>query len=285
MILYRCESHAMDQPANVESTPTLQQTSPSARLPVIFIGHGSPMNALEENRFTEAWRALGEATPAPRAVLAISAHWLTDGVAVTAMPAPRTIHDFGGFPQALFDMRYPAPGDPALATQIQTLLAPLNVALDQTWGLDHGVWSVLKHVYPDANVPVLQLSIDANQPPSWHFALGQRLAVLREQGVLIVGTGNVVHNLRTMRFDGSGAQPWAERFNMQVRQAIERRDFSAVVDYRQWGQDAALSVPSDEHFLPLLYVLGATRSDDRLTLLSDEIVGSSISMLSVVAGG
>ena len=243
------------------------------------------MNALEQNRFTETWRKLGESIPAPRAILAISAHWLTDGTAVTAMAAPRTIHDFGGFPQTLFDVRYPAPGDPALAEHISALLTPLNIRLDHDWGLDHGVWSVLKHVYPEANIPVLQLSIDANQPPAIHFEIGERLAVLREQGVLIVGTGNIVHNLRTMRFDGSGAQPWAQRFNQHVRQAIERRDFAAVVDYRQWGADADLSVPSDEHFLPLLYVLGATRGEDRLTLLSDEIVGSSISMLSVVAGG
>ena len=270
----------MHNPANHTTQPALA----AVRLPVIFIGHGSPMNALEQNRFTDSWRELGAATPAPRAVLAISAHWLTEGTAVTAMAAPRTIHDFGGFTQALFDVRYPAPGDPALAAHIQSVLAPWPVTLDQRWGLDHGVWSVLKHVYPDAGIPVLQLSIDADQPPAHHYALGERLAILREQGVLIVGTGNVVHNLRTMRFDGSGAQPWAQRFNDQVRHAIERRDFAAVVDYRQWGADADLSVPSDEHFLPLLYVLGATRSDDALTLHSDEIVGSSISMLTVVAG-
>jgi len=197
------------------------ERSQPGRMPAIFIGHGSPMNALDENPYTAVWRQLGAKLPRPRAILAISAHWTTRGTSVTAMPSPPTIHDFGGFPQALFDIRYPAPGDPALAARVQALLAPLPVRLDQDWGLDHGVWSVLLKVYPEADVPVLQLSLDLTQPASYHYELGARLAPLRDEGVLLFATGNVVHNLRRMNFDAAAPAPiWARDFNHKVRASV-----------------------------------------------------------------
>lgn len=254
------------------------------RMPAIFFGHGSPMNALEENDFTRAWAALGRTVPTPCAILVVSAHWLTNGTAVTAMAAPPTIHDFGNFPQALFDMQYPAPGDPALAARIADLLAPTPVAQDTAWGLDHGTWSVLTHVYPDANVPVLQLSIDMRLTPEAHFALGRQLSTLRDEGVLLIATGNVVHNLRSMRFDGSPPHPWAQRFHDCIRNAIVARDFDSVVHFARLGEDARLSVPSDEHFLPLLYILGAAHADDPVRALTDAVTGAAISMLTVAVG-
>lgn len=251
------------------------------RMPVVFLGHGSPMNALEDNAYTRAWAGLGLRFPHPAAVLVLSAHWMTRGLAVTAMAQPRTIHDFGGFPPALYAMRYPAPGDPAQARRVADLLAPLPVALDQAWGLDHGAWSLLVHMYPRAQVPVLQLSLDLNRPEDWHFELGQKLTGLREEGVLILGSGNVVHNLRHMD-PRAGAYDWAQRFNTAMRDAMLKGDFEQVVNYRQYGQDAALAVPTPEHFLPLLTVLGCRQAQDRLEILSDGLELGAISMLSVL---
>ena len=204
----------------------------SARMPAIFFGHGTPMNTLARNRYTETWRKLGESVPRPKAILCVSAHWYTHGTGVTAMEQPETIHDFYGFPQALFDVQYPAPGDPALAARVRDLLAPVDVDLDQTWGLDHGTWSVLVHAFPDARVPVVQLSIDGMQPPRFHYELGKQLAPLRDEGVLVIGSGNVVHNLRVLnRLDDAPAFDWAVRFNDRVRDALARRDHDALVDY------------------------------------------------------
>lgn len=261
-------------------------TSLATPMPAVFFGHGSPMNALESNRYTAAWRQLGQTLPRPRAILAVSAHWYTRGTLVTAMARPRTIHDFFGFPQALFDVRYPAPGDPALAARVRELVAPTEVALDQSWGLDHGTWSVLVHAYPDADVPVVQLSMDGSKPPAWHLALGARLAPLRDEGVLIVGSGNVVHNLRAIRRE-SDAEPydWAVRYESEVRGAIGRGDFAAVADYESAGEDARHSVPTPDHFLPLLYVLGTRRGSETVSIPLHGIQNASISMLCCVVGG
>jgi len=255
-------------------------------MPAIFFGHGSPMNALG-GPFADSWRALGESLPKPKAVLMVSAHWFIDGVAVTAQEQPRTIHDFCGFPKDLYDIAYPAPGDTWLAERVRDLLSPLPVAADHDWGLDHGTWSVLMHAFPDADVPVIQLSIDRRQPPQFHYEIGRRLAELRDEGVLIAGSGDVVHNLRLAQFRGPDDVPpydWAVRFNEVVKTAIADQDDGSIVDYLGLGQDAILSSPTPEHYLPLLYVLGARRPDERAHFFNDEIIGGSISMLSVVIG-
>jgi 4,5-DOPA dioxygenase extradiol len=259
----------------------------NTRMPAIFIGHGSPMNALEDNVYTRAWESLGQRLPRPKAILAISAHWLTYGTAVTAMSAPKTIHDFGGFPQALFDLRYPAAGDPALAVRIAELLTPFTdtpVQLNQDWGLDHGTWSVLTKMYPDASIPVLQLSLDRRLSTAAHLALGQHLTALRQDGILIIASGNVVHNLAQLSV-GAAAYPWALRFNDAIRAAILDIRFEQIIDYLALGPDAKLAVPTSEHFLPLLYVLGAHVEDESIEILCDQIELGAISMMSVVLGG
>jgi 4,5-DOPA dioxygenase extradiol len=255
------------------------------RMPAVFFGHGSPMIALEHNRYTEAWRALGASIPKPRAILAVSAHWTTPGVAITADEAPKTIHDFYGFPQALFDIRYPAPGDPALAERVRALLAPVDVQLDRSWGLDHGTWSVLLHAYPNADVPVLQLSIDETRPNRFHYELGRRLAPLRDEGVLIAGLGNVVHNLRVMkRSESAPPYEWAVRFEARVRALLAARDHEPLIDYPRLGEDALLSVPTPEHYLPLLYVAGAQHEDEGVSFPVDGIELGSVGMLSAAVG-
>jgi 4,5-DOPA dioxygenase extradiol len=256
----------------------------AARMPVVFFGHGSPMNTLDRNQYTEAWRRLGESIPAPKAILCVSAHWTTEGTAVTAMSRPRTIHDFYGFPQTLFDVQYPAPGEPRLASRVRDLLAPLDVGLDESWGLDHGTWSVLKHAYPGADVPVVQVSIDGTQPPRFHYEAGRRLAPLRDEGVLIAGSGNVVHNLRLMKRGGGQPFAWAQRFNNKTREALAARDHSALVDFEKLGEDARLSVPTPEHYLPLLYIAALQGADESMDFPVDGYDLGSISMLTAVAG-
>ena len=259
--------------------------SAGSRMPVIFFGHGTPMNTLARNRYTEAWRRLGQAMPRPRAILCVSAHWYTHGTGVTAMERPETIHDFYGFPQALFDVQYPAPGDPALAARVRDLLQPVDVDLDQTWGLDHGTWSVLVHAFPDAGVPVVQLSIDGMQPPRFHYELGRRLAPLRDEGVLVIGSGNVVHNLRVLdRRDDAPGFDWAVRFNDRVRNALAARDHDALIDYAAGGEDAALAVPTPEHYLPLLYIAALQGEDEPISFPVDGIDKGSLGMLTAVAG-
>ena len=255
----------------------------NATAPAIFLGHGSPMNALERNRYTEAWSEVGRKHGKPKAILAISAHWYIRGTAVTAMHKPPTIHDFGGFPPALHAFDYPAPGDPALAARVKSLLAPLDVREDREWGLDHGTWAVLCHVYPQADVPIVQLAIDGTKPPRFHYELGQRLAALRDEGVMLVGSGNVVHNLRVMRRmdGGSGAYPWAMQFEKAVRGYLERKEHAPLVDYHLMGEPAAMSVPTPEHYLPLLYIAGARRDGDVMSVIAEGIELASISMLSV----
>jgi 4,5-DOPA dioxygenase extradiol len=260
--------------------------SAGSRMPVIFFGHGTPMNTLARNRYTEAWRRLGESVRRPRAILCVSAHWYTHGTGVTAMERPETIHDFYGFPQALFDVQYPAPGDPALAARVRDLLQPVDVDLDLTWGLDHGTWSVLVHAFPDADVPVVQLSIDGMQPPRFHYELGRRLAPLRDEGVLVIGSGNVVHNLRVLdRRDDAPGFDWAVRFNDHVRNALAARDHDALIDYAAGGEDAALAVPTPEHYLPLLYIAALQGDDEPISFPVDGIDKGSLGMLTAVAGG
>jgi 4,5-DOPA dioxygenase extradiol len=260
-------------------------TANAARMPVIFFGHGSPMNTLERNRYTEAWRKLGAAAPRPKAILAVSAHWYIRGTAVTAMAKPRTIHDFGGFPQALFDVQYPAPGDPALAARVREVLAPLPVQLDASWGLDHGTWSVLAHAYPEADIPVVQLSIDGTKPPRFHYELGQRLAPLRDEGILVVGSGNVVHNLMLMqRIQGAPAFAWAKRFNEMVRAALASRNHEALIEFERAGEHARLSVPTPEHYLPLLYIAGLQADAEAMAFAVDGYEAGSLGMLTCVAG-
>jgi 4,5-DOPA dioxygenase extradiol len=255
-------------------------------MPALFIGHGSPMNALEDNAYTRAWRELAQALPRPRAVLVISAHWMTQALAVTANAKPPTIHDFGGFPPALFAVQYPAPGEPDLAARVQGLLAPEPVRLDSDWGLDHGSWSVLLRMYPEADIPVVQLSLDLSRPAQDHFEFGRALRPLRDEGVLILGSGNVVHNLRVMRWGPQvGAYPWAVRFDERVRRGLEARDYQSLVGYRELGEDARLSIPTPEHYLPLLYCMGIIEPDDALSFPVEGIAGGSISMLSVQIGG
>lgn len=258
------------------------------RMPALFLGHGSPMNVLEENRYTEAWRKLGETLPRPSAIIAVSAHWVTRGTSVTAMAKPRTIHDFGSFPQALFDTRYPAPGSPSLAQEIVETLSPVAVYPDEEWGLDHGSWGVLIKMYPDADIPVVQLSIDGSKPALFHFELGRKLAALRDRGVMIVASGNVVHNLRTVRWQGEApAYPWAESFNEFVRDNLcwQGDDAQHPLNNFMQHDGAALSNPTPEHYLPLLYVLGARAQDEAVTVPVDGIVMGSLSMLSVQVGG
>jgi len=258
----------------------------SKPMPAIFFGHGNPMNAILRNGYTEAWRAIGAQTTKPKAILAISAHWYVPGTGVTISAAPRTIHDFGGFPGELFRVQYPAPGDPQLARRVQQLLAPLPVSLDETWGLDHGTWSVLVHAYPEADVPVVQLSINETEPASFHFDLGKRLAPLREEGVLIVGSGNLVHNLHTYAWGRHMAEPyeWAVRFEQDARRMMSAGDFEPLVAYERLGKEAMLSVPTPDHYLPLLYVLATRQPGDEITFPVEGIDGGSISMLSVAVG-
>ncbi|WP_448661952.1 4,5-DOPA dioxygenase extradiol [Sphingomonas sp. CJ20] len=257
-----------------------------ARMPLVFFGHGSPMVALETSDTTRAWRGIAERMPRPKAILCISAHWQTRGTAVTAMPQPRTIHDFGAFPPALFAKQYPAPGDPELAHRVRDLLAPMPVALDTGWGLDHGTWTVLVHAYPDADIPVVQLGMDLGKTTAQHWAVGQALRPLRDEGVLIMGTGNIVHNLPAMDWGNPDAPPypWATRFNAAMLEAVATDQPERVVDYAALGEDAALSVPSPDHFLPLLYVLGARHPGEAATFGPDFIHHKSLGMTSIVIG-
>jgi 4,5-DOPA dioxygenase extradiol len=256
----------------------------TTRLPAIFFGHGNPMNALDDNAFTQAWSALGARTPRPRSILAISAHWYLPGTHVTAMAKPRTIHDFGGFPRELYAVQYPAPGDPALASRVQELLAPVaRVGRDDHWGLDHGTWSVLVHAYPNADVPVVQLAIDETQPPEFHYELGKRLAPLRDEGVLIAGSGNVVHNLHAYAWGRHASHQfdWAVRFESRARELLTAREHRLLIDYESMGEDALLSVPTPEHYLPLLYVIATQQAGESATFPVEGGDGGSISMLSV----
>lgn len=255
-------------------------------MPTIFIGHGNPMNAVSKNVYTDGWKAIGTSIPRPRAVLAVSAHWYVPGSWVTANATPRTIHDFGGFPQQLYEVKYPAPGSPELARRVQRLLSPASVRLDESWGLDHGTWSVLTHVFPDADIPVVQLSIDERQSPQFHYELGKRLAALREEGVLVIGSGNLVHNLHTYAWGRGGVQPfdWAVRFEQRVQDLLLTGDDAQIVAYEKLGRDALLSAPTPGHYLPLLYVFGLRREKDQISFPVQGVDGGSVSMLAIQIG-
>lgn len=257
------------------------------RMPVLFIGHGSPMNALEDNAQTKGWQKVAASIPQPKAIICVSAHWLTRGTYVTATPVPETIHDFGGFPPELFAAQYPAPGDPALAAETKQLITKAEVGLDHEWGLDHGTWSILKKMYPDANIPVLQLSIDYYKSPQYHYELAQELNALRNKGVLIIGSGNVVHNLGMVDFRrlndpvGFGFD-WALEFDAAIRKAISSGDHSALVNYQAIGKSAQLAVPTPDHYYPLLYAAGIAGNKAEATIFNDVAMGGSLTMTSIM---
>jgi 4,5-DOPA dioxygenase extradiol len=254
------------------------------RMPAVFVGHGNPLNALARNGWTEAWSALAAALPRPRAILCVSAHWYLPGTRVTGNDRPRTIHDFGGFPRPLYEVEYPAPGAPDLARRVQELVAPAPAVLDDAWGLDHGAWSVLVHMYPDASVPVIQLGIDETASAAEHYQLARRLRPLREEGVLVLGSGNVVHNLHAYAWGRQVIEPydWAVRFERGLRELIASGDVEAVAAYEALGADAALSAPTPDHFLPLLYVLAQREDGDAISFPVEGFDGGSVSMLAVL---
>lgn len=255
-------------------------------MPAVFLGHGNPMNALANNPWTEGWATIGKEIPRPRSVLSISAHWYLPATLVTIAPTPRTIHDFGGFPRELYEVKYPAIGDPELARRVQSLLAPTSVGLDEAWGLDHGTWSVLKHVFPEADVPVVQLSIDETQPAEVHYKIAKRLAPLRDEGVLIMGSGNLVHNLHAYAWGRKEVEPldWAVRFEEWARELLLAGDHDPLINFESHGKDALLSVPTPDHYLPLLYVIALQRENDEVTFPVEGFDGGSVSMLSIKVG-
>lgn len=255
------------------------------KMPVLFLGHGSPMNALENNEFTEGWQQLAQKMPKPNAILCISAHWETRGTFVTAMDKPRTIHDFGGFPKALYDVEYPAPGHPALAKETSALVKQTPVGLDYEWGFDHGSWAVVNRIFPRADVPMIQMSLDYGKSPQWHYELAKELAVLRTKGVLIIGSGNMVHNLRMLNWQNPHDKyDWAEEAHSTFKALIQKGDHQKLVNYSALGKAAALAIPTPEHYLPLLYTLGLKEEKDSVQLFNDKTVMGSIAMTSVQIG-
>ncbi len=257
---------------------------PTQKMPVVFVGHGNPMNSISDNPYTRGWAELGKVLPGPRAILAISAHWYIPSTSVTVMHPPRTIHDFYGFPQELFEVEYPAPGSPELAEQVADLLSPDRVNLDRQWGLDHGTWSVLRHIYPRAQVPVIQLSLDLRKGPEEHYRLGQRLRELRKEGVLIVGSGNIVHNLPGFDWRNPASDPpgWARDFEEWNRSQLLTGEATALVDYQATGEMATLSAPSPDHYLPLLYLAALQEQSDEVRFPVEGFDGGTMSMLSVL---
>jgi len=266
-----------------------EQAKPGARMPVLFVGHGSPMNAIEDNEFSRGWKEVANSIPRPDAILCVSAHWETWGPLVTAMDAPRTIHDFGGFPQELFEVEYPAPGSGWLAHELRKSVRQVELGFDHDWGLDHGCWSVLKQMYPEATVPVVQLSLDYTKTPQAHYDLARELAPLRDQGVLILGSGNIVHNLRLVVLPGNRlsefnrpfAFGWAREADALLKRLIDVGDHQALINYPSLGQAVQLAIPTPEHYLPLLYALALKEPDDRLTYFNDKPIAGSLTMTSL----
>lgn len=258
------------------------------KMPVLFLGHGSPMNAIEENEFVAGFRNMGKTITKPNAILCVSAHWETKGTFVTAMENPTTIHDFGGFPKALFDVQYPALGSPDLARETKSLIKTTEIGLDDKWGLDHGAWSVIKHLYPDADVPVIQLSLDYNQPPQYHYDLARQLKSLREKGVLIIGSGNMVHNLSMVewkRLNDTFGYDWAIEANEKMKKFILNGDHQSLINFRAQGKTFDLAIPSPEHYLPLIYSLALKEENEKVTLFNDKAVAGALTMTSVKIGG
>lgn len=258
------------------------------QLPVLFIGHGSPMNGIEDNEFSRNWSKMGNEIPKPKAVLVISAHWLTNGTFITAMEHPKTIHDFGGFPEALYNVQYPANGSPELAKVTADLITSTTVGLDHDWGLDHGTWSVVRHMYPNADIPVLQLSIDYNKPAQYHFDLAKLIVSLRKKGVLIIGSGNMVHNLRMVAWDKLDETnygfDWAIEMNTVFKDKISNGDFKSLIEYEKLGSAAKLAIPTPDHYYPLLYSIALQQSNDEIHFFNDKTVGGSLTMTSVRIG-
>ncbi len=262
-----------------------QPLSNTPKMPVLFLGHGSPMNAIEENEFVQGFRAIATSIPKPTAIICISAHWETNGTFVTAMKMPKTIHDFGGFPQALFDVQYPAPGSPDLANETKNTITKTIVGLDDKWGLDHGAWSVLKHLYPNADVPIIQLSLDYTKPPLYHYELAKELSMLRSKGVLIVGSGNMVHNLGKIAWDKMNADnygfDWAIEASTKMKEFIINNNHQSLINFSLQGSAFNLAIPSPEHYLPLLYTLALKSDKETTTLFNDKYVAGSLTMTSV----
>jgi 4,5-DOPA dioxygenase extradiol len=254
------------------------------RMPVLFIGHGNPMNAIEETPFTAEWRKIAVTIPRPKAILCVSAHWETDGTLVTAMKSPRTIHDFYGFPEELFQIQYPAPGAPELANRVEELLGSAEVKLDESWGLDHGTWSVLRRMYPEADIPVIQLSLNRKKSPHEQVAMAKKLLPLRDESVLIIGSGNIVHNLSLIRWHDNTPYTWALEFNALVTELIIAGETDRLTDYPSLGEAARLSIPTNEHYLPLLYTLAIRMPEDPVSIFADQVVLGSLSMQSVRIG-
>lgn len=255
-------------------------------MPVLFVGHGSPMNGIEDNEFSAKWASMAQNIPLPTAVLVVSAHWFTKGTHITAMDFPKTIHDFGGFPQALFDVDYPAPGNPELATEAAGLIHSTHVGLDHDWGLDHGAWTVVRRMYPEANIPVLQLSIDYTKDARYHYELAKELQLLRKKGVLILGSGNMVHNLRMMSWAmiNGGGYDWALQMNDKFKSLILNNEHQPLMNYQSLGKEAMLAIPTPEHYLPLMYTLGLKNDNEEISLFNDKAVGGSLTMTSVKVG-
>jgi 4,5-DOPA dioxygenase extradiol len=254
-------------------------------MPVLFIGHGSPMNGIEDNEFSRRWKKMAAEIPVPSAVIVVSAHWYTRGTKVTAVDFPETIHDFGGFPRELFEVQYKAPGNPVLARETKSLIHSADVELDHEWGLDHGTWTIVRHMYPEANIPVIQLSIDFTKSPQYHYELAAELYALRKKGVLIIGSGNMVHNLRMVAWDhlttDSYGFDWALTMNEKFKNLIQEGDFKPLVNYSSLGKEAMLAIPTPEHYLPLLYVLGLKGNGDEVSFFNDKAVAGSLTMTSV----
>ena len=262
--------------------------SSTEKMPVLFLGHGSPMNAITGNEFTEGWRDIGKTLPKPNAILCVSAHWETRGTYVTAMDRPETIHDFGGFPEELYEVQYPAPGSPDLAQEIKNLVKRTDVGLDEKWGLDHGCWSVVRYLYPKADIPVIQMSLDYSKSPQYHYDLAKELMPLRKRGVLIIGSGNMVHNLSMVIWDkidepGFGYD-WAIEANEKMKKFILADDHKSLIDYKSQGRAFALAIPSPEHFLPLLYSLSLKEANETISLFNDRAIAGSLTMTCVKLG-
>ena len=253
-------------------------------MPVLFAGHGNPMNAIDYNKFTQAWHRLGESIPRPKAILSISAHWETQGTFITAMPTPRTIHDFGGFPRALFNVEYPASGNPELASKISRTMKGQAAGLDETeWGLDHGTWSVLVHMYPQADIPVIQMSLNRYMTPRQHYEMAQEMSYLRTQGVLIMGSGNMVHNLREVDWQNpDSGYDWAHEVDEKLKTSISNHDHNRLIDFRGQGPEFRLAIPTAEHYLPLMYVIGLQDEKDEISFFNNEICMGSLSMTGVM---
>ena len=264
-------------------TANLPESVNSDLMPTLFMGHGSPMNGIEVNEFSTGWANVAQSIPKPTAVLVVSAHWFTRGTKITAMDFPPTIHDFGGFPQALFEVQYPAPGNPELAEETKNLIASTSVDLNHDWGLDHGAWTVVRHMYPNADIPVLQLSIDYTKGAQYHYDLAKELSALRKKGILILGSGNIVHNLRMLSWEmiNGGGYDWANEANEKFKTAILNKDHQSLINFEQMGSDVRLATPTPEHYLPLMYILGLQSDKEQALLFNDKAVGGSLTMTSV----